>query len=98
MNAWPLLLAALVAAPALAADAAEVWTAATVRKVDAANGRVTLRHGPIPNLDMPPMTMVFRATPEQLQGLKDGDAVRFRAERSDGAFRLIAIEPGGDKN
>jgi Cu(I)/Ag(I) efflux system protein CusF len=32
-----------------------------VRKIDKAQGKVTLKHGPIPNLDMSPMTMVFRA-------------------------------------
>ena len=29
-----------------------------VRKIDASNGKLTLRHGPITNLEMPPMTMV----------------------------------------
>ncbi|MCA1924853.1 MAG: copper-binding protein [Thiobacillus sp.] len=98
MNRSILLLAACLALPAWASGPAPDWSAATVRKLDAANGRVTLRHGPIPNLDMPPMTMVFRVTPEQLQGLKVGDAVRFRAERADGAFRVIAIEADGAGN
>jgi len=98
-----MLVAALVAAmmsavPAWATAPAQGWSEATVRKLDAENGRVTLRHGPIPNLDMPPMTMVFRATPEQLRGLKNGDPVRFRAERVDGSFRVIAIEPAGTIN
>ena len=34
-------------------------TEAEVRKVDKAHGKVTLKHGEIKNLDMPPMTMVF---------------------------------------
>ena len=93
-----LLLATLVALPVWAADPVSDWSSATVRKLDPENGRVTLRHGPIPNLDMPPMTMVFSATPEQLQGLKAGDAVRFRVERIDGAFRVMAIEPAGSGN
>lgn len=92
------LLATSTIAPAWADDAAPDWSTATVRKLDPANGRVTLRHGPIANLDMPSMTMVFRATPEQLQGLKAGDAVRFRAERTDGVFRVLAIEPDGERN
>jgi Uncharacterized conserved protein len=80
-----------VAVPA--AEAAAL-SEGVVRKVDAANAKVTLRHGPIANLDMPPMTMVFRAQPaELLDGLQAGDAVRFRAERIDGAYTVTAIEP-----
>lgn len=60
---------------------------AVVRKIDVATGRLTLKHGPIENLDMPPMTMVFRVqNPAALGVLKPGDAIRFRAERIDGAF------------
>ncbi len=56
-----------------------------VRKIDAANGKITLRHGPIVNLDMPAMTMVFRVrSPELLNGLKVGDTVKFHAESIDG--------------
>ena len=41
-----------------------------VRKVDVEQGKVTLRHGPLTNLDMPAMTMVFRvADPKFLDGL-----------------------------
>jgi len=31
-----------------------------VRKVDAAAGKLTIRHGPLENLGMGPMTMVFK--------------------------------------
>lgn len=66
---------------------------AVVRKIDAAAGKITLRHGPIANLDMPPMTMVFRvASPALLEGLKAGDKIRFRAEKIDGAYTLTAVE------
>ncbi len=92
-----LILAVCIAAPAWAAPELD-WTEATVRKLDAENGRITLRHGPIANLDMPPMTMVFRASAQQLQGLRAGDTVRFRAERVEGAFRVIAIESAGSGN
>ncbi|WP_298934273.1 copper-binding protein [uncultured Ramlibacter sp.] len=65
-----------------------------VRKVDLEQGKVTLRHGPLANLDMPAMTMVFTAAdPKLLQGLKQGDKVRFTADKKDGAFIVIAIEP-----
>jgi Cu/Ag efflux protein CusF len=64
-----------------------------VRKIDAANARITLRHGPLANLDMPPMTMVFRVQPpELLNGVKVGDTVKFRAETIKGAIAVTAIQ------
>jgi Cu(I)/Ag(I) efflux system periplasmic protein CusF len=88
-GAW----AAGEAAKQPAAAAATALTAAEVRKVDTAGGKVTLKHERIANLDMDPMTMVFRATrPEQLKGLKAGDKVRFRAESNKGALVVTHIE------
>ena len=64
-----------------------------VRKVDLAQGKVTLRHGPLANLDMPAMTMVFTATDKKLlDGLKEGDKVRFTADKQNGAYVVTAIE------
>jgi Cu/Ag efflux protein CusF len=64
-----------------------------VRKIDAANGKLTLRHGPLVNLDMPGMTMVFRVrSPELLSGIKVGDAVKFHAEYVDGVFIVTALQ------
>jgi Cu(I)/Ag(I) efflux system protein CusF len=52
-----------------------------VTRVDKAQGRVTLRHGEIRHLDMPPMTMVYRvADGKLLDGLAVGDRVRFAAD------------------
>ncbi len=65
-----------------------------VRKVDKEQGKVTLRHGPLQNLDMPAMTMVFKAAdPTLLDGLKEGDKVKFTAERVNGAIAVTAIQP-----
>ncbi len=69
-------------------------TEGEVRKVDRAAGNVTLRHGPIDNLGMPGMTMVFKvADSKMLEAVKDGDKVRFRAERVDGSVQVTRIEP-----
>ena len=88
-GAW----AAGEAAKPAADAAATAMTAGEVRKVDAASAKVTLKHERIANLDMDPMTMVFRATkPEQLKGLKAGDKVRFRAESDKGAMIVTHIE------
>ncbi len=65
-----------------------------VRKIDKEQGKVTLRHGPLANLDMPAMTMVFKAAdPKLLDGLKEGDKVKFTAEKVNGAFTVTAIQP-----
>jgi len=65
-----------------------------VRKVDKEQGKVTLKHGPIANLDMPGMTMVFKvADPKMLEILKEGDKVKFSVERVNGAMTVTAIQP-----
>lgn len=64
-----------------------------VRKVDKEQAKLTLKHGPIANLEMPGMTMVFRvADPKMLDKLQPGDKVRFTAERVNGAIAVTAIE------
>lgn len=85
---------------ALLAGAARAQTAAgpaptegLVRKVDKAQAKLTLRHGPIPNLDMPAMTMVFRvADPKLLEVVSEGDKVRFTAEQVNGVFTVTTVE------
>ncbi len=64
-----------------------------VRKVDKDAGKLTLRHGPIASLEMPAMTMVFRvAAPEMLDELKQGDKVRFSADRVNGALTVTSLK------
>lgn len=64
-----------------------------IKKVDLDSKKLTLKHADIKNLGMPGITMVFRvADPKMLEGLKAGDAVRFTAERIDGALTVTAIE------
>ncbi|MCY4755041.1 copper-binding protein [Pelomonas aquatica] len=75
------------------ATAAAPQSEGEVRKIDRAQGKLTLRHGPLDNLGMPAMTMVFKvADPKLLDGLKEGDKVRFTVERLNGAFTVTAIE------
>lgn len=63
-----------------------------VTKLDKAGGRVTLKHGEIKNLDMPPMTMVFRvADPTMLDSLAVGNRIRFTAERLNGQYTLTSV-------
>lgn len=68
-------------------------TQGVITRLDAANGKVGIRHEAITNLKMPPMTMVFRvADPAQLQGLKVGDEVLFHAENPAGKLTVTAIQ------
>jgi len=75
------------------APAAASMADGEVRKVDKEQGKVTLKHGPITNLEMPGMTMVFKvADPKMLDGIKEGDKVKFSADRVNGAITVTAIQ------
>ena len=76
-------------AQAPAADMSE----GEVRKVDKSTGKITVKHGEIKNLDMPPMTMVFGVKDAaMLDKVKQGDKVRFRAASEDGKFTILEIQ------
>ena len=88
-------------APASAADhsahhaaAGTPTTDGEVRRIDKEQGKVTLKHGPIANLEMPGMTMVFKVSdPKLLDAIKEGDKVKFSADKVNGAITVTAIEP-----
>lgn len=64
-----------------------------VRKIDKEQGKLTIKHGPLANLEMPPMTMVFRVKdPASLDKVAAGDKVRFRAEKIEGQYVVTVIE------
>lgn len=100
---FSLLAGALMALPAYA-DEAHHGTAAgspstaalsqgEVRKIDKEAQKITIKHGPLVNLDMPAMTMVFHVKdPAMLDQVKAGDKVEFRAEKIDGALTVTKIE------
>ena len=73
--------------------AAVEMTEGEVRKVDKESRKITLKHGAIKNLDMPPMTMVFQVRdPAFLDKVKAGDKVRFTATDDAGKLTLTAIQ------
>ncbi len=81
-------------ATAKAAQTAAPMSDGEVRKVDMEAKKITIRHGTIENLGMPPMTMVFQAgDPALLEKVKTGDKIRFRAEKTGGAYTVTQIEP-----
>jgi len=67
----------------------------TVKKVDKSAGKVTLAHGPLANLGMNMnMTMVFRVKDVSwLDQMKEGDKIRFAADKINGAFTVVQFEP-----
>ena len=64
-----------------------------VRKVDKDAARITIKHGPLPNLNMPPMTMVFQVKhPAVLDKVKAGDKIKFAADKVGGAYTISELE------
>lgn len=104
----PLFVAALLAVSPLAAHAADEhadhmkagaamnmqeMSEGVVKKVDAQAGKITIQHGPLKNLDMPAMTMVFKVKEAgMLSAVKAGDNVRFVAESLPGGLTVTSIE------
>jgi Cu(I)/Ag(I) efflux system protein CusF len=91
-----LIAAALIALSstlALAQVPAKDMAEAEVRRVDKDSKKVTLKHGPIKNLDMPGMTMVFQVRdPALLDKMAAGDKIRFTAEQQQGAYVVTGVE------
>jgi len=65
-----------------------------VRRVDMELGKITIRHGYIKSLDMPPMTMVFTVKDKGLlTDLKPGDKILFAVVNEAGKMVVTAIGP-----
>ncbi|MGB2201660.1 MAG: copper-binding protein [Pseudooceanicola atlanticus] len=64
----------------------------TITKVDTQWNRLTIDHGPLANLEMDAMTMVFEvADPEMMEGLSEGQEVAFTADRVKGKLTVTEI-------
>ncbi len=81
----PLLV---VSAPALAQEAS---ASGEVRKVEVPEGKVMIKHGPIAELGLPAMTLVYRVDPALMAGINPGDKVSFTARRQDSQYVIIKI-------
>lgn len=80
---------AMSGAPAAAAEMAS----GEVRKVDKDAGKLTIKHGPLANLDMPAMTMVFRVSDAgMLDQVKPGDNIAFEADKVNGQLTVMRME------
>jgi Cu(I)/Ag(I) efflux system periplasmic protein CusF len=76
-----------------AAETAASMSEGEIKKVDKEAGKITIKHGPLTNLDMPAMTMVFRVKdPAMLDQVMPGDKVKFVADKVAGTFTVIQLE------
>lgn len=90
-------LALSLAWPSAGALAQTAMVNGEVKKIDEATGKITLKHGPIKNLDMNEdgMTMVFRVQdPSMLKHVKVGDKVQFEAERATAGITITKMQKG----
>ena len=75
------------------ADANNSMSHGEIKKVDAANGKLTIKHGPLENLGMEAMTMVFKVKdPAMLSQVKVGDKIDFVAEEVNGALTVVKLQ------
>jgi Cu/Ag efflux protein CusF len=79
------------AKPAAAESAA--LTDGEVRKVDKTAGKLTIKHGPMPQFQMPAMTMVYRVKDKaMLESLKAGDKIKFDVDGVGSEFTVLHLE------
>jgi Cu(I)/Ag(I) efflux system periplasmic protein CusF len=91
---WTAALALTAAALSAALPAHAQSSDAEVMKIDKPQQKITLKHGEIKNLDMPPMTMVFRVQDTgMLDAVKVGDKVKFDADKVGGQYTVTRLAP-----
>lgn len=78
----------------MAMPRAASMTDGEIRKIDKDNGKLTIKHGEIKHMEMPPMTMVFTAKDTAiLNAVKVGDKVRFMVITENGKMVVTDIQP-----
>jgi len=91
-----IMLAALLAAPAAMADDkhhSDSLADGEIRKVDKDAKKITIKHGEIKSIDMPPMTMVFQVKDSALlDKVKAGDKIKFAADKVGGTYTVNQLD------
>jgi len=90
---FPAVLAGLVGAAACVAPAhaQEAQASGEVRRVNPDEGKITIKHGAISDLELPAMSLVYRAEPTLLQGIQPGDKITFTAKREGNRYVVTKI-------
>ncbi len=64
-----------------------------IRKIDKESGKITIKHGEIKHLDMPPMTMVFVAKDKaMLDKVQVGEKIQFGVVQEAGKMVVTEIQ------
>ena len=73
---------------------ADTMADGVVKRINKGSKKLTIKHGEIPSLEMPPMTMVFRVADDaMLDAVKKGDKVKFQVIDRDGKMIITEIKP-----
>lgn len=88
-----LAAANFAAAPAIAQASKLGTNEGEVMQIYRESGEIAIRHGPLPELSMDPMSMVFVvADTALLRRVRKGDRVKFKAGLHNGRFAVMSIE------
>lgn len=88
-----IILSALIVGGFAVSDGELPLVTGEVKRVKPDSGKITIKHDPIPNLDMPGMTMVFRTEEgTDISQYKKGDKVSFTVVEKDGKMLIVTIE------
>ncbi|GAA4408397.1 RND transporter [Advenella faeciporci] len=83
------LASLLATGPVLAQD--EASAAGEVRRIQADKGKITIKHGPIVDLKLPAMTLIYNINPGLLKDIKPGDEVKFKALHQNDQYIITEI-------
>jgi len=87
-----LSLTATVLIASMSFASAEIFTKGIVKKLDAKAGKVTIIHEELVDLEMPAMTMVFRAEEDMIAKLAEGQEIEFLAARVNGKLAVTELK------
>lgn len=96
--AMAISFAALDIVPAASAQLAQMSQPQAIEgevtRINKDTKKLTIRHGPMPHLDMPAMTMVYAVKdPAMLDQVKPGAKIRFIGDKVDGQYTVLSLEP-----
>lgn len=90
--AFPAFAAQPATPAAASAEVTDLLSQGEVRKIDLAGQKITLRHGPLQSVGMPPMTMAFGVRDASLlEGIGVGDKVRFQVEQQGSRYVVTEL-------
>lgn len=74
------------------ARADKSYVTGVIRRVSKGSKKLTVKHGAIQSLDMPPMTMAFSLSDaKMIERVKKGDKIKFRAASIDGKMVITEL-------